>query len=382
MESKIRRVSEEYCADNIVRVAKRSNNNRRKYILINPWQGKHVPVSPTKALSMMKSLGEKLNYNYPNTKIIIGFAETATAIGAIVASVFGDDCMYIHTTREEVVAPCLEFLEEHSHAPEQRIITEQLSKSLLATETVIFVDDEISTGRTLCNIISQIKKHFPILNQRRIVAASIINRLSNVDEQHLKDCGIVSESLLKLPQHNYSTVMERLQTLEPQPIRMDNQYTYESMRIEMKYDTRVGVPITKYIEECVDNSYALLSKISLNKSDDILILGTEECMLPGLVLGKKMEEKGYKVYYHATTRSPIGISLKDGYPVQNGWQVSSLYDKTSLRRNYIYNLRSYSQVIIISDTNLDEHDRIQSLLNVLAINGCHNFYFIGRKLEV
>ena len=74
MESKIRKVSEEYCADNIVRVAKRSNNNRRKYILINPWQGKHVPVSPTKALSMMKSLGEKLNYNYPNTKIIIGFA--------------------------------------------------------------------------------------------------------------------------------------------------------------------------------------------------------------------------------------------------------------------------------------------------------------------
>ena len=75
-----------YTADNILRIAKRFNNQKRTYLLVNPLQAKHIPVSPKASLGMMKALGDMLANKYPDTKLVIGFAETATAIGAVVAA--------------------------------------------------------------------------------------------------------------------------------------------------------------------------------------------------------------------------------------------------------------------------------------------------------
>lgn len=91
-----------YTADNILRIAKRFNNQKRTYLLVNPLQAKHIPVSPKASLGMMKALGDMLANKYPDTKLVIGFAETATAIGAVVAESFSSKCVYIHTTRENV----------------------------------------------------------------------------------------------------------------------------------------------------------------------------------------------------------------------------------------------------------------------------------------
>ena len=44
-----------YSASDVLRVAKRVNNPRRPYLLVNPLQGKHMPVSPTKSLQMIRS---------------------------------------------------------------------------------------------------------------------------------------------------------------------------------------------------------------------------------------------------------------------------------------------------------------------------------------
>ena len=52
---------------------------------------------------------------------IIGFAETATAIGNYVAAKL-PNCVYeMQTTREELLGeePIIEFFEEHSHAKQQ-----------------------------------------------------------------------------------------------------------------------------------------------------------------------------------------------------------------------------------------------------------------------
>lgn len=70
---------------------------------------------------MMEALGDLLARKYPQTKLVIGFAETATAIGAVVAERIAPDCVYVHTTREQFPAAnqWIEFLEEHSHAVEQ-----------------------------------------------------------------------------------------------------------------------------------------------------------------------------------------------------------------------------------------------------------------------
>ena len=49
-----------YQQKDLVRIAKRENNTKRNYLVVDPLQGKHVPVEPSKALNLFKSLAEKL----------------------------------------------------------------------------------------------------------------------------------------------------------------------------------------------------------------------------------------------------------------------------------------------------------------------------------
>ena len=78
-----------YTAADTLRIAKRYNNPKRSYLLVNPLQAKHIPVSPAAALEMMGALGNQVAAKYPEARLVIGFAETATAIGAAVAARLG-----------------------------------------------------------------------------------------------------------------------------------------------------------------------------------------------------------------------------------------------------------------------------------------------------
>ena len=80
----------EYTQSQILRIAKRFRNAKRSYLLVNPLQAKHLPVSPSQALDMMETLGERLRAEFPFAKLVIGFAETATAIGAALYSMRRD----------------------------------------------------------------------------------------------------------------------------------------------------------------------------------------------------------------------------------------------------------------------------------------------------
>ena len=163
----------DYSQNDLLRVAKRVRNAKRSYLLVNPLQGKHIPVSPARSLEMMNTLGDRLAEAYPGTRLVIGFAETATAIGAAVASRFPGECVYLHTTREEVpqVGEWVLFSEEHSHAVEQKLCGDSLSRWFEDTESVILVDDEISTGKTLINMVRQLRERYPALWSKKLVAA-------------------------------------------------------------------------------------------------------------------------------------------------------------------------------------------------------------------
>ena len=85
----------EYTRENLLQVAKRYRNNRRLSLLVNPLQGKHIPVSPEISLEMMRTLGGQLAKKYPEARFVVGFAETATAIGAAAAGCFPSGTRYV-----------------------------------------------------------------------------------------------------------------------------------------------------------------------------------------------------------------------------------------------------------------------------------------------
>ncbi|MDE7105394.1 MAG: phosphoribosyltransferase domain-containing protein, partial [Ruminococcus sp.] len=79
----------------LIKIARRYNNKKRSYLLVNTLQAKHVPARPEKTIELFTELGIKIKNNYPNAHMVIGFAETATAIGIQTAVAIGEDTIYI-----------------------------------------------------------------------------------------------------------------------------------------------------------------------------------------------------------------------------------------------------------------------------------------------
>ena len=150
----------EYKESDLVRIAKRENNPKRGYLVVNPLQGKHIPVSPSRALELFSALADTFTYDYRDERLLlVGFAETATAIGAQAA--ICANAKYIQTTRETI--PDVEYLffsEEHSHATEQKLVKDDIDAAADKIDRIIFIEDEVTTGKTILNIINILLHRF------------------------------------------------------------------------------------------------------------------------------------------------------------------------------------------------------------------------------
>lgn len=357
-----------YTKETTLRVAKRYRNAKRAYLLVNPLQAKHMPVSPTEALTMMRTLGEGLRQEFPGARLVLGFAETATALGAAVASRLGPDCAFLTTTREAGEGSgWVRFLEEHSHAAEQKLWGGDLDALLQETDTVLFVDDEISTGKTLRNMVAQLTRCWPALGEKTLVAASLLNRVTPEQEEALADAGINCRCLVRLPQEDHTAqVADWTVTEAPPAVPQNLSFRQETLPGEGLLDPRKTLRIGAYDRSCQAVAEAMLSHTlgpveTLGKT---LVLGTEECMYPALRLGEKLERLGAEVCCHATTRSPIGLCDAPGYPIRSGWKLPSFYEEE--RTTYVYNLREYDTVIVVSDTKKTDLRAIQALASVLT----------------
>lgn len=357
-----------YTKETTLRVAKRYRNAKRAYLLVNPLQAKHMPVSPTEALTMMRTLGAGLRQEFPGARLVLGFAETATALGAAVASRLGPDCAFLTTTREAGEGPgWVRFLEEHSHAAEQKLWGGDLDALLQETDTVLFVDDEISTGKTLRNMVAQLTRRWPALGEKTLVAASLLNRVTPEQEEALADAGINCRCLVRLPQEDHTAqVADWTVTEAPPAVPQNLSFRQETLPGEGLLDPRKTLRIGAYDSSCQAVAETMLSHTlgpveTLGKT---LVLGTEECMYPALRLGERLEQLGAEVCCHATTRSPIGLCDAPGYPIRSGWKLPSFYEEE--RTTYVYNLKEYDTVIVVSDTKKTDLRAIQALASVLT----------------
>lgn len=369
-----------YTEKELLRLAKRHNNPKRAYLLVDPLQAKHLAVSPTTALEMMHSLGRMLHVKYPSARLVIGFAETATAIAAAAAEEL-PDCRYIHTTREDIQAEkWLYFSEEHSHASEQKLCADRLSEYAKDTDTIILIDDEISTGKTLINIVERLRT-VSGFEGKRIVAASVISRVSDENLARLNEAGIISECLLKLPEEDYTSAVERYDVRGAEEITAE-EYSPKHLAIQLK-DPRIGVDMTEYAQDCEMKAALLLHQLQkmLPEGGRILVLGTEECMYPAIILGKVLEDSGLysEVRSHSTTRSPIGICDAEDYPIREGYKLHSFYEDG--RETFIYNIGDYDAAVIVTDGVDFEKQNSPAAADIAAIlkkHGCENIIFIGR----
>lgn len=374
-----------YTEAELVRIAKRENNTRRKYLVVNRLQGKHIPVSPKEALQMFRSLAELIKEAYPSERLLmVGFAETATAIGAAVAI----ECQaaYMQTTREVIDGvDYLYFSESHSHATEQKLVKTDLDKIIGKTDRIIFIEDEVTTGNTILNIVRLIQKTYakPV----SFAVASILNGMNEEALENYKNLKIPVHYLVKTTHDTYTEIAEQYQAdgichicTKPQEEEIQRQKEMRQQKkatqqIEMQeisgwINTRRLHAADTYQQACkqlwkeIQQKYHYIKETETGRR--ILVLGTEEFMYPALYVGAKLEEAGYTVRMHATTRSPIAVSKEEKYPLHTRYELASLYDKN--RTTFVYDLTEYEEVLVLTDAQNQETEGWESLQRALALN--------------
>lgn len=303
--------------DELISVCKRENNSKRDFIFVNRYQGKHVPARPQDILQLFETLritiSKDSRWNRKENVCIIGFAETATAIGNYIAdNIPNKNYYYLQTTREKSNKQLLvEFKEEHSHATEQALYGDL--QKLQKCDRILFVDDELSTGKTILNFINELEK----IGKFQYSVASFLNLQSKEDEQKFKEKNIDTYCLIKgkIKDKNKKISIEQLSDIEDLNV-LRNEYEHP-------------------------------------KTD--LVIGTEEDMYNAILKAERLEKSntsGKQYYFQASTRSPICPCNEDDYVLHN--RIKFVSAKDANRVVYLYNLRQYDRIIVMANQSEEQ----------------------------
>ena len=367
-----------YQQKDLVRISKRENNTKRNYLVVDPLQGKHVPVEPSKALNLFKSLAEKLQGKYEGERLLlIGFAETATAIGAQAAITLGTK--YIQTTREVIPdARYLFFSEAHSHATEQKLVKDDIDRVINDIDRIVFIEDEVTTGNTIMNIIKIITKEYQ--KKIKFAVASLLNGMTEESLKIYQDEKIELHYLVKTDHSGYGTVAAQYRCDGLYICAITENHTQESADIDVQSEknmrehiisipgwmnARRFVDAKQYEAACKKLAKTVITETVVKQGERVLVIGTEEFMYPALLTGYEIEKMGCVVRCHSTTRSPIAVSTEEEYPLHCRYELRSLYDPD--RKTFIYDLENYDRVIVMTDAALASLKGLETLIYALRM---------------
>lgn len=370
--------------ENIFLIGKRANNPKRSFLFVSKLLGKHIEVNPevVKATGfLLASL--KYNFNnetfidclkkgtspdYSNTAednpLVIGFCETATGLGMAVSSAIKGS-FYQTTTREPIlgVKKLLSFEEEHSHATTHNMFSYLTNLSMF--KKIVLVDDEITTGNSLLNLMKSIKNNssveeFNIMtildwrNESQKEAFNLFEKEYNVkvNTYSLIEGNINEEDKTLYPENKSNTISLNLDEIclnifKRKNINTENgnqSYFVDSGRFGIKYDSFDN--IEKYAKETAKE---ILKNIS-NETKNILVLGHGENIYIPSRIAAHIQKKNKYVKYRTTSLSPIycdGTIIKDD---------NIFYDRT--KKYHFYNkcdAEKYDIVILLTETPVNKH---------------------------
>ena len=124
-----------------------------------------------------------------------------------------------------------------------------------------------------------------------------------------------------------------------------------TLKIDSMIPERLGHAPNQNI--CIFTS--ALSKVKF-KGNSIRVVGTEEFMYVPIRVAEFLENQGYAVVCHSTTRSPIDVTCCDCTGIRSGIPLPSVYD--AARRTYLYNFRDPTDItLFITDGNVTDKMR-------------------------
>ena len=323
--------------DDLIHIAKRTNNKKRDYLFVNKYLGKHIPEKAVTIKKLFTEFAEEISIQIPREEkiLVVGFAETATALAQFVTyySALTEDInvvYHLQTTREsfelEDSLINIAFEEEHSHASSQKLLFKQ--NHLPDFDRILFIEDEITTGNTILNFIKEFEKIKP---NSKYSVASILNWQNEENSKIFRDMNIQTISLIN------GTLRENVPVINVTEDNFKDLFSLNNKDFKpWKFNLntpRTGMTrdeLKFYIDSRLVN---LLIQFTNKEKIPATIIGNEEDMLVPLLYASLLNLK-----FRATTRSPITSSNQEDYIIKDKIKFNGAIEST--RENYIYNLKS------------------------------------------
>ncbi|RDH12407.1 phosphoribosyltransferase domain-containing protein, partial [Tsukamurella pulmonis] len=313
--------------------------------------------------------------------VVFGFAETATGLGHCVAARLGA-AVYLQSTRRPGAMVHGEFTEGHSHAT-SHLLQPSSPGLLTAADTLVLVDDEISTGATALDSIRALHALAP---HRRYVVASLVDLRS---PEHVADnervaaaAGLdvrftaLAHGTVDLPDGLPARVAELTATpSNPRAARPGAVRTvHPSWPQDVPDGGRHGVLAAD--QPRLEEAAAALAAALAPELDDrpVIVVGHEELMYLPLCMAESLAHSGFRVRFQTTTRSPALVRDEDGYPLRRGFEFLAPEPDEEAPRRHLYNAAwtgEDARIVFVADTPADT-ERLRApdgLLDVLTAAG-------------
>ncbi|MGP5272192.1 phosphoribosyltransferase domain-containing protein [Psychrobacter faecalis] len=390
--------SNHYQLEDLLGFAQRINP-KRAFLFVSKVLGRHIPVAPSTMRHAFTDLANLVPDDLPEPILVIGMAETAVGLSAGVHQALQTrypNALLLNSTRhaqhdghheKNSHSLLTTFSEDHSHAS-QHLIYQSADKvtqaQLLASKTLIMVDDEASTGNTCVNVVTALRNaglteleqvHLTTLvdwslsqNQADSAEDTIAIRLPNIDfHRH----------------HLLSGAWTWTDAPNPEPITMPSVDTTEAGSHTLDDTGNWGRFPTLDSTDGFDNyllnfqtafkAFNKQAQFEKEQFDNeqlpqrILVLGSNEFVWLPFLLAEWLETQAQNstVKFSALTRSPIAL----GGAITTMLSFSDNYGLGMT--NFAYNVEpnDWDLIVLCVETSVDSVDDMwQSLDNVLVVS--------------
>lgn len=413
------------------------HNPRRAHLLVSTVLGKHIPTDPDLVYGAGRLLGAlvadclvgcrgettrngrrllaaalsgqplagrqlvELCERHPSPEpagaaVVLGFAETATALGHCVAQSLS--ATYLHSTRRAGtgVASVAGFDEEHSHAVAHLLLPFD-SNLLAGTGPLVLVDDELSTGQTAMNTIRVLHGRH---RRPRYVIASLVDLRTALDRDRMTllaaelgvriDVICLAAGLVELPADVLARAAVQLAQItgtdSPRkggggsitrvPVRWPDALPEGGRHGITASQTSALDAAAREVAGAVAG--AAVAAAGACAGWRVLVLGTEELMFAPLRVAGHLGEllPGVDIRFSATTRSPVHAVDDPGYAVRTAVRFPGLDDNTD---RFAYNVQCadrWDALVLVIDTVSDTSELHEGLLARLAEHAAHVYLVV------
>lgn len=374
-------------------------NPKRAFLFVSKVLGRHIPVAPSTMRHAFTELANLVPSQLPEPILVIGMAETAVGLSAGVHQALQTrypQALLLNSTRHaqhttnSTESLLTTFSEDHSHAS-QHLIYQSADKvtqdQLLASKTLIMVDDEASTGNTCINVVTALR-HAGLTQLEQVHLTTLVDWSLDQNKTDETEGGVIPEQMATRlagvdfhRHHLLSGAWQWTDAPNPEPIIMPSVDTTDAGSQALGHTGGWGrfptIDSTDGFDNCLSRFQTSFAKFSgqdhfavAQLPKNILVLGSNEFVWLPFLLAEWLETQTQ----NADTESRVNFSALTRSPIALGGAITTMLsfsDNYGLgMTNFVYNIdpKAWDLIVLCVETSADSVDDMwKGLDNVLVV---------------